>query len=84
MIGRLEAHCGIRFQPVVRQGDPGSELLRFADDTDAGLIAAGTRGLGFVARLFLGSVARKVIRNSPLPVLTIPASDGAVSEVMPE
>jgi len=62
----------------VRQGDAGTELLRFAEELGDGLIAVGTRGLGFVARLLLGSVATKVIRAAPVPVLTIPASGDAM------
>ena len=64
-------------QVHVRQGDPGSELLRYAEQTGAQLIAVGTRGQGFMARLLLGSVATKVVRASPIPVLVIPPSDQA-------
>jgi nucleotide-binding universal stress UspA family protein len=81
VIESLDAPPDVHFQPVVQQGDPGSELLRFAAELGDGMIAVGTRGLGFVARLLLGSVATKVIRASPLPVLTIPrsaAGEGAI------
>jgi nucleotide-binding universal stress UspA family protein len=71
-IDRLDAPPDVHFQPVVRQGDPGSELLRYAAELGDGMIAVGTRGLGFVARLLLGSVATKVIRASSMPVLTVP------------
>ena len=77
VIERLDAPPDVLFQPVVRQGDAGSELLRYAAELDDGMIAVGTRGLGFVARLLLGSVATKVIRASPVPVLTIPRRAGA-------
>ena len=79
VVNRLNVPSGVHVQPVVRQGDAGTELLRFAEEVGDVLIAMGTRGLGLVARLLLGSVATKVIRASPTPVLTIPASEEAAA-----
>lgn len=70
---RLELSDQVHVQPVVRQGDPGSALLSYAEETHSDLIAIGTRGLGLVSRLLLGSVATKVIRASTIAVLTVPA-----------
>lgn len=81
VVNRLRVPSGVHFDSVVRQGDAGTELLRFAEEVGDGLIAMGTRGLGFVARLLLGSVATKVIRSSPMPVLTIPAGQEVTAEV---
>ena len=72
---RLDVPPRMHVQPVVRQGDPGSELLRYAEEVHAELIAVGTRGQAFLARLLLGSVATKIIRASPIAVLTIPTRD---------
>jgi len=75
---RIDVPLRMHVQTVVRQGDPGSELLRYADEVQAQLIAVGTRGKGFLARLLLGSVATKVVRASPIAVLTIPTTDAKV------
>ena len=72
---RLDIPARMHLQAIVRQGDPGSELLRYAEEVRAELIAVGTSGRGFVARLLLGSVATKVVRASPLPVLTVAERD---------
>jgi len=72
-VDRLQPPDRMHMQPVVRQGDPGGALLSYADETHSDLIAIGTRGLGLVSRLLLGSVATKVIRASTIPVLTVPA-----------
>ena len=80
VVNRLNVPSGVHIQPVVRQGDAGTELLRFAEGVGDVLMAMGTRGLGFVARLLLGSVATKVIRASPTPVLTIPTSADAAAQ----
>ena len=69
----LEPPEQVHLQPVVRQGDSGTALLSYADETRSELIAVGTRGLGLVSRLMLGSVATKVIRASTIAVLTVPA-----------
>jgi len=63
----------VHLQPVVRKGDSGTALLSYAADTQCELIAVGTRGLGLVSRLLVGSVATKVIRAATIAVLTVPA-----------
>jgi nucleotide-binding universal stress UspA family protein len=72
LITRLDVPAGVHVQPVARQGDPGAQLLEYAADTQSGMIAVGTRGQGFVARMLVGSVATKIIRASPIAVLTLP------------
>jgi nucleotide-binding universal stress UspA family protein len=52
------------------------------------LIVMGTHGRGGIARLMMGSVAEWVVRNSPVPVLTIgehgqPAEPKVASEPAP-
>ena len=47
--------------------DPGVALLHYGEQANAELVAVGTRGQGFVARLLLGSAATKGVRASPLP-----------------
>jgi nucleotide-binding universal stress UspA family protein len=52
-------------------GDPGSEIVRVAVDWQADLIVMGTRGQTGLARLLLGSVARKVIQHAHTSVLVV-------------
>jgi len=54
---------------MVGQGDPRTEIVRVAQESKADLIAVGARGLGAVARLFLGCVSRSVVHCSTAPVL---------------
>ncbi len=51
------------------QGQAGMAILEVARDEAIDLIAISTTGRGGVARMLLGSVADKVIRGSPCPVL---------------
>ena len=60
-----------RVDGEVRQGDPASELIAAAGEHDADLIVLGTRGLGMLGRLLLGSVARKVLLHTNVSVLVV-------------
>ena len=56
---------------VVREGDPATEVIDYAESTDADLIATGTRGRHGEHAFLLGSVAEAVVRRAPMPVLTV-------------
>lgn len=72
-----------RFQSVeveVRiptSGQAGDAILELVEGEDADLVAMSTSGRGGVARLFLGSVADKVIRGAPCPVLLFRDPEGS-------
>jgi nucleotide-binding universal stress UspA family protein len=50
---------------------PVAEILRYAQDESIDLIVMGTHGRGFVAHALIGSVAERVVRRAPCPVLTV-------------
>jgi nucleotide-binding universal stress UspA family protein len=50
---------------------PALALVQYATDSAADLILMGTHGRGVVAHLFMGSVAERVVRLAPCPVLTV-------------
>jgi nucleotide-binding universal stress UspA family protein len=52
-------------------GRPVEEILRVAEDVEAGLIVIGSRGLGAVQRTFVGSVSEGVVHHSTRPVLVL-------------
>ena len=55
----------------VAQGHPFVELVRYAKDNAIDLIVVGTHGRGAIAHILLGSVAEKVVRKAPCPVLVV-------------
>ena len=61
----------VRVIPQVGEGTPFEEIVRFAREKDIDLIVMGTHGHTGLAHLFLGSVAEKVVRRAPCPVLTV-------------
>ena len=52
-------------------GGPYVEIVRYAKERTIDLIVMGTHGRGFVAHMLMGSVAEKVVRKAPCPVLTV-------------
>lgn len=57
---------------VVTEGNPSKEIVRLAERMPADLLVMGTHGRGGFERLFLGSVAEKVLRTTRSPVFTVP------------
>lgn len=62
---------GVPFTLVRRLGQYGEEIAKYADEAQCDHIFMGTRGLGAVSGLLLGSVARKVIYLAKVPVTLI-------------
>jgi nucleotide-binding universal stress UspA family protein len=62
------------------EGDPATEILRTARQTRSDAIVMGTHGRSGLGRLLMGSVAEKVSRKAPCPVVTAraPARGAAV------
>jgi len=55
---------------IVKMGIVWSELLRTVQETMPDLLVVGTHGRRGFKRALLGSVAEKLVRSSPVPVLT--------------
>jgi nucleotide-binding universal stress UspA family protein len=56
---------------VLVSGEPWQQILETAKRCGADLIVMGTHGRRGFSRVLLGSVAEKVVRLSPVPVLTV-------------
>jgi nucleotide-binding universal stress UspA family protein len=56
---------------VFLEGDPASEIVRYAQESAADLVVMGTHGRTGVERLLMGSVAEKVLRDAPCSVLIV-------------
>ena len=61
---------------AVRMGMPADEILQYVREHGAiDLIVLATSGRGRVARLMMGSVADRIVRSAPCPVLTVHPHD---------
>jgi nucleotide-binding universal stress UspA family protein len=81
-----DERLAVRPEFYARGGHAAAEIVRFASEHDVDLIVMGTHGRGFVGHMVMGSVAEKVVRSAPCPVLTV-RKPGAVAqglEIVPE
>lgn len=68
---RVETEVEGDVETAVREGRPAVEIASYAEETDADMVAMGTRGRHGENRFLIGSVAERVVRTCPVPVLTV-------------
>lgn len=72
---------GISTSPVLFYGSDAAEvILSYVNKNKTNLIAMATRGRSGISRWVIGSVAEKVLRGTPIPILLISTK---VSEIIP-
>jgi nucleotide-binding universal stress UspA family protein len=65
------ARAGVAVTTHVREGVPHEEILRYVADHGVDFVVVGTEGRSGLDRILMGSVAERVVRLSPVPVLTV-------------
>ena len=64
-------HHGFRVMAVSDVGDPRDRIVQNAQDFQVDAVVVGSRGLGAMSRLVLGSVSQDVVHRCTLPVLVV-------------
>jgi len=64
---------GVAYQSTILFGHVAEEIIDYADRETIDLIVIGTHGFKGLNRMLLGSVAEKVVKLAPCPVMTINA-----------
>jgi nucleotide-binding universal stress UspA family protein len=59
------------WEVMTRVGEPGEMVLRVQKELAADLVVIAPHGRHGLSQLVIGSVARRVVQNSPCPVLTV-------------
>jgi len=67
----LHKASAVPMEGVLRIGAPAVEICAVAREASADLIIVGTHHRGVLGRALLGSVAEAVVRDAPVPVLTV-------------
>ncbi|MDD5704480.1 MAG: universal stress protein [Kiritimatiellae bacterium] len=73
-LGRIVGTMGaadLNVQYKVVSGVPFLEIARFARENDFDMIVMGSHGRSGLGHLLIGSVAERVVRKAPCPVLTV-------------
>lgn len=78
-IEEFAAQEGVQ-RALLREGDVATEIIAAAHEIGAQMIAVGTHARGAIAHALLGSVAERVVRRSPIPVLTVRVSRPSAGE----
>lgn len=73
--------AGVCVQLITRIGAPARGIVACAAQLPADLIVVGTHGASGFERLVLGSVAERVLRTAPCPVLTVPPHEAGTSRL---
>ncbi|AGN02731.1 universal stress protein UspA-like protein [Salinarchaeum sp. Harcht-Bsk1] len=82
-VERIESNApeGVTVEKVFLTGVPHEEIIAYAEDHDADLIAMGTNGRTGLSRFVAaGSTTERVVRASPVPVLTARRDDPTADE----
>ena len=73
-MNELLAECRKTYAKVeaeLRTGAPFLEIVNYAKEAEADLIVVGTHGRTGLSHMLIGSVAEKVVRKAPCPVLSV-------------
>jgi nucleotide-binding universal stress UspA family protein len=80
-------HTALHARAVVETSDaPAKAIAAYARTNGINLIVLGTHGRGAMAQILMGSVAERVVRTAPCPVLTVrhPEHDFVIPDVEPQ
>ena len=69
---RLLNEAGLVFETHPLVGEPAVEICRFANAHESDLIFVGSRGMGAVGNLVLGSTTTKILHLATIPVVIAP------------
>jgi nucleotide-binding universal stress UspA family protein len=71
-------HASLALTTRIDAGEPSATILRTAREGGYDLVVMGTHGHSRLHRFFLGSVAQRVVAESPVPVLTVRGTEKPV------
>jgi len=70
-VGKIEDSGGQVTEAHLRGGRTSNEVIALSDEIRAGLLVVGSRGLGTVQRILMGSHSEEIVHHSHIPVLVL-------------
>ncbi|SOC42385.1 universal stress protein [Ureibacillus acetophenoni] len=61
----------IRYKTTILRGNPGPEIVKYANEQKVDLVVIGSRGLNGLQEMMLGSVSHKVMKRVNCPALIV-------------
>lgn len=71
--GKRASKEGVKFVPIVRQGDTGYNIIKAAHSKSepCDMVVIGSRGHGSLKQAFFGSTSNHVVHSAAIPVLVV-------------
>lgn len=76
-MAKVELPAGVKVGTRLLSGNPAGAVLKELEHGEHQLLVVGTHGRTGLQHVLLGSVAEKLVRLSPVPVLTVPRTAGS-------
>lgn len=70
-IEQLLREAGIRYDVTILKGNPGPEIVAYANEIAVDIVVLGSRGLNGLQQMVLGSVSHKVMKRVTCPALIV-------------
>src|ERR687896_740088 len=70
-VERIRASGGDVAKAYLRKGRTSNEVIALCKEIDAGLLVVGSRGLGTVQRILMGSQSEEIVHHAQVPVLVL-------------
>jgi nucleotide-binding universal stress UspA family protein len=76
-VRKIEEAGGTVAQAHLRGGRTSDEVIELAEELGAGLLVVGSRGMGTVKRILIGSHSEEIVHHAHIPVLVVRRGDTA-------
>ncbi len=76
-VQKIEASGGTVTQAHLRGGRTSDEVIKLSEELGVGLLVVGSRGLGTVRRILIGSHSEEIVHHARVPVLVVRRGESA-------
>lgn len=72
-VERISSKANTDLHTEILEGSPDEQILQYVEDHAIDLVVMGTHGRAGIEKRILGSITNRVVRSSPVPVMTVRA-----------